>query len=62
MKVMYEVTAKFTVIQEIDSLKNCKDLKTNDEFATDLCNMVCDEAVNVGVASYEILESKIDVK
>ena len=62
MKVVYEVIAKFTVVQEIDSLKNCKDLKTNDEFATDLCNMICDEAVNVGVASYEIIESKIDVK
>lgn len=62
MKVVYEVTAKFTVVQEIDTLRNCKELKSNDEFATDLCMMVCDEAVNVGVATYEILNSSIDVR
>ena len=60
MKVMYEVTAKFVVIHEIDNIENLKD---NNEFANDLSHMVCDEASTCGaVATYEIIESKINVK
>lgn len=60
MKVMYEVTAKFVIVHEIDNIENLKD---NNEFANDLAHMVCDEASTCGaVATYEIIESKIDVK
>ena len=56
---MYEVTAKFVVSHEIDNIENLKD---NNEFASDLVQMVCDEASTCGaVATYEIIESKIDI-
>lgn len=60
MKVTYEATIKFQVVHDIDSLE---DLKDNNEFANDLAHMVCDEATVAGsVASYEIIESKLDAK
>lgn len=60
MKVKYEATIKVTVVHDIDTLENLKD---NNEFATDLVTMICDEATTAGgVACYEILESSIDVK
>lgn len=59
MKVVYEATIKFQVVHEIDSLEELKD---NNEFTNDLAHMVCDEATTCGaVASYEIIESKLNV-
>ena len=60
MKVKYDVTLKVSVIHDIDTLENLKD---NNEFANDLARMICDEATTAGgVASYEIIESALDVK
>lgn len=60
MKVKYEVTVKFNVVHDIDTIEELKD---NNEFANDLAHMVCDEASTCGaVATYEILNSSIDVK
>ena len=60
MKIAYEATIKFQVVHEVDTLE---DIKDNNEFANDLAHMVCDEASTCGaVASYEIIESKLDAK
>lgn len=59
-KAKYEVTLKVTIIHDIDTIEN---LKTSEEMSNDIVQMICDEATMSGaVASYEILESKIDVK
>ena len=59
MKVKYETTIKVTVVHDIDTLENLKD---NNEYATDIARLICDEATTAGgVACYEILESSIDV-
>ena len=60
MQVKYEVNLKVTVVHEVSEMTN---LKTNSEFAQDLCAMICDEAtVAGGCASVDILDSSIDVK
>ena len=62
MKVKYETTLKVTVVHNIDGWEMGGHLKDNNEFANDLAHMICDEASICGaVASYEIIESKIDV-
>lgn len=59
MKVKYETTLKLTVVHDIDTLENLKD---NNEYASDIARLICDEATTAGgVACYEILESSIDV-
>ena len=60
MKATYETTIKIKVIHEIDSIE---DLKDNNEFAHCIGAMVCDEATSCGaVATYDVLESKLDVR
>lgn len=60
MKVVYGATIKVNISHEIDTLE---DLKDNNEYATDIARMICDEATTAGgVACYEILESTIDVR
>lgn len=60
MKAKYEVTLKVTIEHDIDTIEN---LKSSEEMSNDIVQMICDEATMSGaVASYEILESKIDVK
>ena len=57
MKAKYEVNLRVTIIHDIDTIAN---LKGSNEFATDLAQMICDEATNCGaVACYEIIDSKI---
>lgn len=59
-KATYEATIKFKVVHEIDTVENLKDYN---EFAQDIGEMVCDEATMVGaVASYDIIEMKLNVK
>lgn len=58
--------AKYTAIIKVevthDNLEHLKDIKSDREFATDLCNMICDEAVNAGaVATYKIYDSEVNV-
>lgn len=60
MKATYEATIKVKVIHDIGELT---DLKSDREFSNDLVQMICDEAVQCGaVATYEIIESSVDVK
>lgn len=60
MKVNYEVTVKFNAVFDIEEIGRLKD---NNEFATDICAEICDEIATAGgVAVYEVIESKIDVK
>lgn len=60
MKLVYESTIKFTVVHDVESLE---DIKNNHEYAECIARLVCDESTIAGaVASYEILESKIDAK
>ena len=60
MKVKYDMTLKVSVVHDIDAIENLKD---NNEFANDLAHMICDEASQCGaIASYEIIESALDVK
>lgn len=54
------MTLKVSVVHDIDTIENLKD---NNEFANDLAHMICDEASQCGaIASYEIIESALDVK
>lgn len=60
MKAKYEATLKVTVYHDIETLEGIKD---NNEFALDLASMICDEATTAGaVASYQIIESSLDVR
>ena len=59
MKAKYKAIICVEVTHEVDKLK---DIKSDREFATDLCNMICDEATNAGgVATYKIYDSEVNV-
>lgn len=59
MKAEYEVVVKFKITHEINAIEG---LKSNSEFAEDLCHMVADEATSIdAVAEYEVLESSVKV-
>lgn len=61
MKAKYEITMKLTVIHDIEKVD--ENLKSSDDLATDICHMICDEASMCGaVATYDIIESTIDIK
>lgn len=60
MKAEYEMIIKIKLGSEIDTLENLKDPH---EMATDISQMICDEAVNAGVvACCDILETRLDVR
>lgn len=60
MKANYEITLKLNIMHDIDKLTNLKDAH---ELANDIVHMICDEATMCnGVATYEILNSTLNVK
>jgi hypothetical protein len=62
MIATYEMTLKVIVKQEIDKFPD-ENLKSDREYAENVCQMIADEAIVAGgVASYEIIESSINVK
>ena len=59
MKAVYDVIMKVKVSHEIDTIE---DIKSDREFADDMAQMICDEAVTCNaVAEYEILKSEVNV-
>lgn len=61
MTATYEVTVKLTIVHDVDKVDET--LKDANELATDICNMICDEAALCGgVAMYEVIETSINVK
>lgn len=59
-KIKYEVTVKFNAVFDYTRIG---EIKSNDEFATDISAVICDEIANAGgVAIYNVLESKIDIE
>ena len=56
--VRYKVLVEFDIVQDYDGEENLKD---SEEFAHDVCQLVCDEVANVGVCSYELLEHSKEV-
>lgn len=59
-KLNYEVTVKFNAVFDYSRIG---EIKSNDEFATDIATVICDEIANAGgVAIYDIQESKIDIE
>lgn len=59
MKAVYETILKVTIVHDLNTLEN---VKNNAEFSQDMAEMICDEAAMAGgVATYEILDSHMDI-
>lgn len=59
MKVVHSFLLKMCVVHDIDNLEG---LKGANEYAENVAQFVCDEVTQSnGVASYEIIESNVDV-
>lgn len=60
MKALYKIKIEFNIIKECEEVG---EIKSDLEFAEDIAQFVCDELVNGGaLGSYDIIESKMDVK
>lgn len=60
MKAVYEFTMQVKVIQEVDDITA---LKSDREFAVSVGEMIADEATQCnGVATFDVLESSLNVK
>ena len=58
-KLEYNITIKLKITGDFEDLENLKDGR---EFATDLCNMICDEATETNkTVIYDILESELNI-
>ena len=58
MKAVYDIALKLTIVHDIDEVN--EDFKNADELATDICHMICDEAVMCNaVASYDVERSVV---
>lgn len=56
----YEVLLKVNITHDIEGMDGLKD---NKEMSEDIAKLICDEVTTAGgVATYEIIESKIDIK
>ena len=60
MKATYEFTMQVKVVHEVDELNG---LKSDREMAVSVGEMICDQATYAdGVASFDILESSLNIK
>lgn len=58
MKAHYEMVVKVNVYCDIQDVND--EIKTSQEMATDICNVICDEAAICGnVATYDIIRATI---
>lgn len=63
MKAEYDMILHIKVVHEIDGWELGGQLKGDREMADSIGQMICDEAsICNGVASYDIIDSKVSVK
>lgn len=60
MQARYEITVKFTICQELDSVK---EVINADDVATAAASAICDELTNFNaVTVFEVTENTIEIK
>ena len=63
MKAKYDILLHINVVHEVDGIGEETHLKSDRELADSIGQMICDEATQCnGVASYDIINSKVDIK